>query len=83
MRSGARYGEAIFMELRSAIPADASEILDLGAGAGFFLEKFHTIGIAVDAVANRDEVMLTPHSAARSRRRRGCTPALYRHLVGN
>jgi hypothetical protein len=50
MRSGARYGEAIFTELRSAIPADASEILDLRAGAGFFLEKFHTIGIAVDAV---------------------------------
>jgi hypothetical protein len=45
MRSGARYGEAIFTELRSTIPADASEI-----GAGFFLEKFHTIGIAVDAV---------------------------------
>ena len=50
MRSGMRYGEAIFTELRGAIPDDASTILDFGAGAGFFLEKFHAIGVAVDAV---------------------------------
>jgi SAM-dependent methyltransferase len=50
MRSGVRYGEAIFTELRGAIPDDACTILELGAGAGFFLEKFHAIGVAVDAV---------------------------------
>jgi SAM-dependent methyltransferase len=50
MRSGVRYGEAIFTDLRSAIPGDASSILDFGSGAGFFLEKFHAIGVAVDAV---------------------------------
>ena len=50
MRSGMRYGEAIFTELRGAVPEDASTILDFGAGAGFFLEKFRAIGVAVDAV---------------------------------
>jgi SAM-dependent methyltransferase len=50
MRSAAQYGEAIFTELRGAIPEDTSTILDFGAGAGFFLEKFHAIGVTVDAV---------------------------------
>ena len=50
MRSGVRYGEAIFEELRGAVPGDASTILDFGAGAGFFLEKFHAKGVSVDAV---------------------------------
>ena len=50
MRSGVRYGEAIFTELRSTVPDDACTILDFGAGTGFFLRKFHAIGVAVDAV---------------------------------
>src|SRR5262249_53638990 len=50
MRSGVRFGETIFTELRGAVPKDASTILDFGAGAGFFLEKFHAIGVTVDAV---------------------------------
>jgi SAM-dependent methyltransferase len=66
MRSGGRYGEAIFTELRNAIPADASEILDFGAGAGFFLEKFHTIGIAVDAVEQDPDLQARARSLART-----------------
>ena len=50
MRSGVRYGEAIFTELRRAIPDDACTILDFGAGTGIFLEKFHAMGTAIDAV---------------------------------
>jgi SAM-dependent methyltransferase len=62
MRSGVRYGEAIFTELRGAIPDDACTILDFGAGAGFFLEKFHAIGAAVDAVEQDEDLqaMLRP-----------------------
>ena len=62
MRSGVRYGEAIFTELRGAIPDDACTILDFGAGAGFFLEKFHAIGAAVDAVEQDEDfqAMLRP-----------------------
>ncbi len=62
MRSGVRYGEAIFTELRGAIPEDACTILDFGAGAGFFLEKLRAIGQAVDAVEQDDDfqAMLRP-----------------------
>jgi SAM-dependent methyltransferase len=62
MRSGVRYGEALFTELRGAIPDDACTILDFGAGAGFFLEKFHAIGAAVDAVEQDEDLqaMLRP-----------------------
>jgi SAM-dependent methyltransferase len=62
MRSGVRYGEAIFTELRRAMPEDTSTILDFGAGAGFFLEKFDAVGVTVDAV-ERDstlQAMLRP-----------------------
>lgn len=55
MRSGMRYGEAIFTELRGAIPDDACTILDFGAGTGFFLEKFRAIGAAVDAVEQDED----------------------------
>jgi 2-polyprenyl-3-methyl-5-hydroxy-6-metoxy-1,4-benzoquinol methylase len=62
MRSGVRYGEAIFRELRGAVPEDASTILDFGAGAGFFPEKFQTIGVTVDAVEEDEDLrtMLLP-----------------------
>jgi SAM-dependent methyltransferase len=62
MRSGVRYGEAIFTELCSAVPDDARTILDFGAGAGFFLEKFHVLGAAVDAVEPDEDfqAMLRP-----------------------
>lgn len=50
MRGAAQYGEAIFQELRTAAPKTKSTILDFGAGDGFFLEKFHSHGVAVDAV---------------------------------
>jgi SAM-dependent methyltransferase len=62
MRSGVRYGEAIFTELHGAIPDDVCTILDFGAGAGFFLEKFHAIGVAVDAVEQDEnlQTMLRP-----------------------
>jgi SAM-dependent methyltransferase len=62
MRAGLRYGEAIFTELRDAVPDDACTILDFGAGAGFFLKKFHAIGTAVDAVEQDEEfqAMLRP-----------------------
>jgi len=50
MRSAVRYGEAVFQELRRAAPQSGSTILDFGAGDGFFLEKFHSQGVAVDAV---------------------------------
>jgi hypothetical protein len=43
MRSGGRYGDPIFRELRGAVPEDASTMLDFGAGAGVFLEKFQAI----------------------------------------
>ncbi len=50
MRSAVQYGEAIFKELRAAAPQSRSTILDFGAGDGFFLEKFQSQGVAVDAV---------------------------------
>ena len=64
MRSGVQYGEAIFTELRGALPADATAVLDFGAGAGFFLEKFRAIGIVVDAIEpDRDLRALAQSSA--------------------
>jgi SAM-dependent methyltransferase/putative flippase GtrA len=59
MRSGVRYGEAIFRELRAAVPEDTYTILDFGAGTGFFLEKFHAIGVAVDAVEQDADLQAT------------------------
>jgi SAM-dependent methyltransferase len=50
MRVGVRYGEAIFPELRRAMPGNAQTILDFGAGSGFFAEKFYARGLTVDAV---------------------------------
>jgi SAM-dependent methyltransferase len=50
MRSAVRYGEAVFQELRRAAPEGGAAILDFEAGDGFFLEKFHSRGVAVDAV---------------------------------
>jgi SAM-dependent methyltransferase len=66
MRNGVRYGEAIFTELHSAVPEDASEILDFGAGAGFFLKKFHRIGVAVDAVEPDPDLQARVRSLART-----------------
>ncbi len=50
MRSGVRYGDAIFAELRRALPTDTRAVLDFGAGGGFFAEKFYARGLTVDAV---------------------------------
>jgi SAM-dependent methyltransferase len=50
MRSAVRYGEAVFQEVRRTAPQSGSAILDFGAGDGFFLEKFHSQGVAVAAV---------------------------------
>lgn len=50
MRSGARYGEAIFEDISAAMPSGISSVLDFGAGSGFFVEKFRAKGISVDAV---------------------------------
>lgn len=48
MHSAVRYSEAVFQELRRAAPENV--ILHIAAGDGFFLEKFHSQGVAVDAV---------------------------------
>ncbi len=50
MRSGTRYGDAVFDQILKAMPAGTSSILDFGAGSGFFVEKFKAAGIKVDAV---------------------------------
>ncbi|MES2472470.1 MAG: class I SAM-dependent methyltransferase [Pseudomonadota bacterium] len=50
MRSGTRYGEAVFNDILRAMPQGASSILDFGAGSGFFAEKFDAAGMKVDAV---------------------------------
>jgi hypothetical protein len=50
MRSSPGYGEAIFAELHSTIAEDASRSHTFRSGAGFFVERFHSIGVAVEAV---------------------------------
>ena len=50
MRSGTRYGNAVFDQILKATPAGALSILDFGAGSGFFVEKFNAAGLKVDAV---------------------------------
>ena len=50
MKSGVRYGNAIFDEVCNALPPDARAILDFGAGAGIFADKFRSKGIPVDVV---------------------------------
>ena len=40
MKSGVCYGNAIFDEICNALPPDARAVLDFGAGAGFFADKF-------------------------------------------
>ena len=64
MHSGVRYGEAVFTELRGALPSDASKILDFGAGAGFFLNKFGAIGVIVDGVEPDEDLRSITQSSA-------------------
>jgi SAM-dependent methyltransferase len=66
MRSAVRYGEAVFQELRRVAPQSGSTILDFGAGDGFFLEKFHSQGVAVDAVEPDPALQLALRPLART-----------------
>lgn len=62
MRSGARYGEAIFADIWAAMPAGTAHVLDFGAGSGFFVEKFRAAGVAVDAVEQDQDLRDTLES---------------------
>src|SRR5262249_3510015 len=50
MHSATRYTDAIFSEIRAAMPPAAARILDFGAGDGAFVDRFGMSGLAVDCV---------------------------------
>src|SRR5215470_14369176 len=50
MHSATRYTDAIFSEIRAAMPPAATRILDFGAGDGAFVDRFRMSGVAVECV---------------------------------